>query len=350
LNILPAIVLTTIAVLLAGFVYQSVGSFRDRQRFPAPGRLVQTDGSQIHARVQGSGTPAVILEAGIAASSVSWEYVQREMAKCACTLSYDRAGLGWSEARSSPLTPEILIHDLRSVIALSGIKPPIVIVGHSFGGLLARLYARAYPDDVAGLVLVDPALTSEWSEPNAMRQAMLQRGVRLSRRGATLARFGVVRLGLSLAAAGARPLAKFVARASSRQGGQRTIERLVGEVRKLPPELLPIVRAHWSRPSAFSSMAQHIAILREVCSTLPLRPGELGALPLVVISGAHLTPEQQAEQASVATLSTIGRHIVAEGSGHWVHLDRPDLVVEAVREVLQGGQPAMSPSTETRKF
>ena len=209
-----------------------------------------------------------------------------------------------------------------------------MIVGHSFGGLLARLYARAYPAEVAGLVLVDPALASEWSAPSPARRAMLERGVRLSRRGATLARFGVVRLGLGLAAAGARPFAKFVARASSREGGQRTIERLVGEVRKLPPELLPIVQAHWSRPSAFSSMAQHLAMLPEICAALPVRPGELGALPLIVISGAHLTREQQAEQASVASLSTAGRHVVAEGSGHWVHLDRPDLVAGAVREIL----------------
>ena len=78
-------------------------------------------------------------------------------------------------------------------------------------------------------------------------------------------------------------------------------------------------------------MAQHLAMLPDLCAALPANPGELGAMPLIVISGAHLTPEQQAEQASVARLSTAGRHVIAEGSGHWVHLDRPDLVVAAVK-------------------
>ena len=348
MRLLLAVISIAVLIALAGLLYQAVGSWLDRRRFPMPGRLIVAGAHRLHFNSQGSGLPPVILEAGIAASSVSWEYVREGVAKFAEVLSYDRAGYGWSGPATDGMTPERLVSDLHTALAGLGLSAPYVIVGHSFGGLLARLYARIYPTEVAGLVLADPALAGEWRSPTRSRRAMLARGVRLSHRGAMLARFGIVRVGLALAAAGAQPLAKLVARASSRQGGQRTVERLIGEVRKLPPELLPVVRAHWSRPSAFSSMAQHLVMLPDLSAAVPAQPGELGGMPLIVISGAHLTPEQQAEQASVARLSTAGRHIVAEGSGHWVHLDRPDLVVAAVREVLDTVRASESKEAKDR--
>lgn len=334
MQILLLIVAAAILLPAAAVLAQELANWLDRRRLPPPGRLVDVGPLRLHIHEMGSGTPTVVLEAGIAASSVSWAYVQREVAVFTRALCYDRAGYGWSDSVTEPLTPEVLIRQFRQVLAAAGARPPYVIVGHSFGGLLARLYARSLPGEVAGLVLVDPALASEWAAPSPARRAMLDRGIRLSRRGATLARFGIVRLALTLASVGARTLAKFVARASSSSGGERTIERLIGEVRKLPPELLPAVQSHWSRPGAFISMAQHLAMLPAVSAELPARPGELGSLPLVVISGGHLTEEQQAEQAAVAALSSAGRHVIAQGSGHWVHLDQPRLVAAAVREMV----------------
>lgn len=322
-----------LALAAAALLYQTIGAFLDRRRLPPPGRLVDAGGHRLHVRTCGSGSPAIVLEAGIAASSVSWALVEPELARSLSVISYDRAGLAWSERPGTPRTPQRLIQELRTVLAATGAEPPFVLVGHSFGGLLVRLYAAAHPEDVAGLVLIDPALVSEWQPPlSPARAAMLARGVRFSRRGAWLARFGVVRFGLSLAALGLHALPKAIARASSSGRGQSLVERLVGEIRKLPLETRPAMRAHWSRPGSFLSMAEHLELLPAMCSAAR-NCGSLGDLPLAVISGAHLSREQRSEHEALARLSTRGRHLSAPSGAHWVHLDHPELVIGTVLEV-----------------
>jgi pimeloyl-ACP methyl ester carboxylesterase len=266
-----------------------------------------------------------VLEAGIAASSVGWAKVQPEIASFARVCSYDRAGLAWSPRAKAARSPEQFVREMEGIVLHAG--TPAVLVGHSFGGLLVRLYAAAHPGHVAGLVLVDPALTTEWADPTPRRVTMLGRGVSLSRRGAWLARIGFVRFALAALVLGARPLAKLFARASG-GGATPVTERLVGEVRKLPPELWPVVQSHWCRADCFHSMAEHLATLPAVAADA----ARLGPpnVPTIVISGSHLTPEQIEEHRS------LGEHIVAEGSGHWVHLDRPDVIAEAVRKLLHG--------------
>jgi pimeloyl-ACP methyl ester carboxylesterase len=306
-------------LLLLGLAWQALAARSDRRRYSAPGCVV--DGLHIHCT--GEGTPAVVLEAGIAASSVSWALVQRGIAPHARVCAYDRRGLAWSAPCATPRTVDGYLADLRTVIHQTG--APAVLVGHSFGGLLVRLYAERHPEDVAGLVLVDPALTAEWAEPAPARLTMLRRGVALSRRGRWLARSGFVRLALTLLQAGAAPAAKLFARASG-QGANPVTQRLVGEIRKLPPELWPVIQSHWCRPESFSAMAEHLESLPAVAFQAAHLPPP--AVPAIVISGSHLTQEQMTEHRA------LGRHIVAERSGHWVHLDRPDIIVEAVLELL----------------
>jgi pimeloyl-ACP methyl ester carboxylesterase len=184
-----------------------------------------------------------------------------------------------------------------------------------------------------GLVLVDPALVGEWRDPSPERLRMLRRGIALSRRGAWLARIGFVRLSLTLLASGARALPKLISQLSSGKG-HSVSERLVGEVRKLPPELWPAVQSHWCRPESFESMARHLEALPAVAALVAnARP--LGSIPVTVISGGQLTLEQSAEHAAIATSSDRGIHITARGSGHWVHLDNPEVVIEAIRRVSQ---------------
>ncbi len=189
--------LSCVALLAAGITYQHFGERRDRERFPPPGRLIPVDGCLLHFSEQGSGTPAVILEAGIAASSLSWTPVQPLIASFTRVLSYDRPGLGWSGSCSEPKSLQQFTRQLSTLLGQAQVAPPYVLVGHSFGGLLARAYACENPSRVAGLVFVDPVSLRAWSSCGEEDARRLNFGVRLSKRGAWLARLGVVRLALA---------------------------------------------------------------------------------------------------------------------------------------------------------
>ncbi len=317
-----------LAVPCAGLLYQWLGERRDARRFPAPGRTA----GGLHVRTTGGGTPPVVLEAGIAASSLSWRLVEQELAKHTTVLAYDRAGFGWSPANGAARTMGNLVSELRRTLDQCGKAGPYVLVGHSFGGLLLRHFAAAHPEYVKALVLLDPLEPFEW-HPLSPRQAWrLGKGVMLARRGAILARFGVVRLGLDLLLAGSRRLPKLLAKVSSGPGSV-VPDRLVGEIRKLPPEVWPAVRAHWCLPRSFRILAEYLERLPEQCA-LPLDEDALRPIPVTVISAARSAPEVIAAHRRTAAASRRGRHVVAEESGHWIQLDQPGLVVDEIRELL----------------
>lgn len=331
--ILESIVEAASLLLGAGLCYQWTGSWRDRMRFPAPGRLLRVPGGVLHCFEQGLGNPAIVLEAGISASSVSWRPVQKELARHYRVLAYDRAGYGWSPRIRTPRTIHRLCAELQALLDASGASGPYVLVGHSFGGLLLRHFAAYAPEKVAGLVLVDPLEPVEWSPLTEAQAFRSRKGVQLSRRGALLARLGVVRLGLDLLTSGTQFLPKLLARVSSGKGAA-VPDRMVGEVRKLPQDLWPVLKAHWCQPRCFENMAEYLARLPESCA-LALDDSAVRELPLVVISAEKTSPAVIEAHRATAALSTRGRHIVAGGSGHWVQLDNPDLVVRAALDVAQ---------------
>lgn len=314
-----------LAVPCAGLLYQWFGEWRDARRFPAPGRKVRG----LHVHTTGSGAPPVVLEAGIAASSLSWRLVETELAGQTTVLAYDRAGFGWSAGDGEERSMRNLVEDLHSMLQDCGTPGPFVLVGHSFGGLLLRHFAMAHPERVKALVLVDPLEPFEWHPLDERQSWRLGKGVMLSRRGALLARFGVVRLGLDLLLAGSRRLPKLLARASSGQGSV-VPDRLVGEIRKLPQEVWPAVRAHWCLPRSFRTLAEYLERLPEHCA-LPLDDAKLRQIPVTVISAGRSPEEVIAAHRRTAAASSSGRHVVAVGSGHWIQLDQPELVVEEVR-------------------
>jgi pimeloyl-ACP methyl ester carboxylesterase len=315
----------------AGVLYQFLARRRDLRNCPPPGRLVEVGGVRVHAVEEGSSGPSVVLEAGIAASSLSWRLVQPRLAGFARTLSYDRAGFGWSEAAREPRRIPRLVEELRALLAASTLPPPYILVGHSYGGLLLRHFTAAHRPLVAGLVLVDPLEPAEFAALPSAAAARLARGVSLSRRGALLARLGVVRAALDLLMAGSRRLPQLVAHASSGAGATVTT-RLVGEVRKLPPECWPAVRAHWSMPRSFLTMADYLARLPENCA-LAADDRALEDVPLIVLSAAEGGELRRSGHVRLAAASRRGVLEAIPHGGHWLHLDHPELVVEAVRRV-----------------
>src|SRR4029077_16375311 len=177
-------------------------------RYPPPGRMLDVGGRRLHVYETGQGSPTVLLEAGIAATSLSWRPVQDEITKFARVASYDRAGLGWSDTNSKPLTLSGLVDDLQSLLKAAQLQPPYILVGHSFGGLIVQAFACRAPKEVAGLVLVDAVRPEEWHPLSSEQRRTLARGVRLSQRGAMLARTGIVGWCLRSLLAGSRWLPK----------------------------------------------------------------------------------------------------------------------------------------------
>ena len=293
-------------------------------KIPAPGRIV----SGLHVQSEGSGTPVVVLEAGIAASSVSWSLVQKRIANLTSVLSYDRAGFGWSDVVGAPCTAAYAACQLADLLVRVGPRTPFILVGHSFGGLIARRYQQQFPKRVAGMVLVDPLIRSEWRFMDVQRSRMLQRGVMLSRRGATLARLGVVGFALKMLTSGSQRLPKFLARVSAGNGAGVT-DRLVGEVRKMPRELWPAIAQHWSEARSFEAMAQYLENLPRSAAQLDEKRS-LDDLPLVVLSASKRVSEHERD----ARLSSRGECIVVPASGHWMQLDAPDAVIDAVNRVV----------------
>ena len=318
---------------LTGILYQVVGSARDRRTYAAPGAFGHVGGHRLHYRCEGSGRPAVVLEAGIAASSLTWSRVQPLIARFARVCSYDRAGLAWSEPASTPRSMPALVSELRALLECTGEPPPYVLVGHSFGGLIIRAFARAHPSEVAGLVFVDPLHPEEWCDPSPQQREMLRGGIFLSRLGAILARLGIVRASLTLLSGGSPAAPQRFSRLLGRRA-TALLERMVAEVQKLPADVLPAVQAHWSHPKAFRGMWEHLASMPGCSAMLAYGEDTFGHIPVVVFSAGARDPRWRDADRRLASASSNGRHIISPQSGHWVHLDEPELVVEAIHDVI----------------
>ena len=154
-------VLVTLLVL-AGLVFQEIGSARDARRFPPPGQMVDVGGHRLHICCTGRGGPTVVMDSGFPGTSLSWTFVQPEVAKFTSACSYDRAGLGWSDAGPMPRTSRQIVEELHALLLNARADEPYVLVGHSFGTFTVRLYASSYPAEVAGIVLLDPIHPSDW--------------------------------------------------------------------------------------------------------------------------------------------------------------------------------------------
>lgn len=304
-------------VLIVLLIVQAMCVGRDRRRFPPPGELA----NGLHVIKMGAGSPSIIFEAGIANSSLAWSLIQPEVARFATTYSYDRAGFGWSR-NSAPCSLDRITADLHAMLEQQKVSQPMILVGHSFGGLIVRFYAHHFPDELCGLVLVDPASPEEWMNPTLGQRWRLRRAIFFTRAAGVLASIGAVRLGLWLLMRRKGDKPGPISRFSS------TLRRIRFELRKIPADVLPRVCAHWSRPEFYWTMAGYLKALPAcaAAANVPLS----SHLPVVVLSGAHQPPERLAEHAAIATT-----HIIARGSGHFIHLDEPELVVNAVREVLK---------------
>jgi pimeloyl-ACP methyl ester carboxylesterase len=326
-----------LAAAAVGLAVQAACTRRDRWRLPAPGAFVEG----LHVRQIGSDGPAVVFEAGIAATCLNWALVQHALSGKARTCSYDRAGLGWSRPAHGKRSLRGITDDLHTVIHALALPRPVVLVGHSFGTFVVRMYAHRFPDDVAALVLIDPVMADEFVDPAQSsrgpglpwapkREARrwqprrwrtrfrLWRAAFYSHIAGVLASFGLARLGLW------GLLRRGGGNAGPLLGLSATLRRIAAEVAKLPPDVVRLLRTRWSEPRFFRELATSVLSF-PACAAEVVRHPVPASVPIVVLSGAHQTVERLRAHRALAT-----RHVVVEGSAHWIHLDQPALVAQVI--------------------
>lgn len=296
-------------------------------KFPPPGELVDTGSGRLHILAAGQGEPAVVMESAIWDFSLSWSLVQPDVAHFTRAVTYDRAGLGWSDPAATPRSGASMLVELRRLLTACAVTGPYVLVGHSYSALLLRLFAALHPQEVAGMVLLDPAHEDQnrrYPQPIQEMFAPLKQ--------AQLQQLRTVQEIIASQGADAAP-AQFPAPAS------------------FPPDIadqyLWLSRRDPSRIETMIAELEQLEITQEqVRTTRPKTPWEF---PLVVIS--HGIPQSvpgmddevnreyeavwQAMQVELASLSSRGRRVVAEKSGHMIHHEQPELVVQVIRQVVE---------------
>lgn len=303
---------------------------------PALGRLIDAGGHRLHVTCAGSGSPPVIFDAALGASSLSWCHVQPAIGRLTTACAYDRAGLGRSERGPLPRTAGRIARELHEVLRASTLKPPYVLVGHSFGALVVRIFAARHPADVAGIVLVEPADPEEWVDPGEHERRQIARGARLCRYGMRAARTGVARLVATLVGLGALAPARALVRMVSRGGLHPQDEEILAPIWKLPPEARRSLPRLWTQPKFFEAVGSQIDNIgtsaREVqeAETSPVVN-----LPVTVISAPGASLRRKDLHAAFARRSPWGQHVIARDCGHWVPLDEPTTVIAAVSEMVE---------------
>lgn len=319
-----ALLIAALVLLLAisGVSYALIERGLDARRFPQQGKLVDVGGYSLDINCMGQGSPTVVLESGFGMLSSTWAAAQSGIAKFSRVCSYDRAGYGWSDGSPFPRTSAQIAKELHTLLRNAGEKPPYVLVGHSFGGLTVRVFDGEYPNEVAAVILVDS------SHPDLLK--VMPPAIRKESDGAQMkreqdARFAAMRYWLGIT---------------------RFEDRKIMEDPTVPYDWRVAVYLE-DQPKYAYAIANEGANL-ELSSEQAANSPTFGDKPLIVLTAAKGVMGVVAKdkdwgqmrdiwvnqlQVQLANLSTRGKRIMVPDSDHMIPLERPDTIVDAVREV-----------------
>jgi pimeloyl-ACP methyl ester carboxylesterase len=334
---LHSVILMTMGIaglaLLAGWVYQQVATAGDRRRYPAPGEMFDLQGYRLHLLAMGHGSPTVIFESGLMSTVLSWDKVQPEIAKSTRAVSYDRAGLGWSDPGPAPRDAEQIVSELHRLLERAHVSAPFILVGHSFGGLTMRLFAERYPEQVAALVLIDPVVPGEWNPANEHNAKRIRMGARILRRASLLARCGLIRFVSLLFRVGAKTIADPLVRIMSKGAPKGDGTSSSPLFWNLPASERAMAPVFWVQPKFTETIASQLENLPRSAAQVAVAE-DLEGKTITIISAADTNAERKAAHNATTRLSSGGKHVIATGSSHWVMTDEPELVLEAIREMI----------------
>ena len=323
-------------LLIATTVYQAVASWAEDRHSP-PGQLIDVGGYNLHLCVRGEASPTIVLEHSL--GGIEGYLLIQEIAKLARVCIYDRAGYGWSERSPHPRTSEQIVTELDTLLTRAGIEPPYLLVGNSFGSYNVRLYAHRFPEKVVGIVLTDGLHeTGMLNLPFQLRALKLffASGFVMSTLGALL---GIVRL--------LRILGVF--------------ELLKRELRSFPPDALNSVKRSFCRPKHWFTMTREILNLDTSGCQLQ-SANHFSDLPIALIRASSFfrpslatigLPLQVAERVrermhcELLKLSTDCIQLQAERSGHFVWIDRPEVILRAIEIILGKVDPGSKTAVDS---
>jgi len=319
---------------MLGVIYQILGTFKDAKLYPPPGRLVDLGDHRLHLLESGRGSPTILLEAGLMSTVLSWTELQRALAESFRVVSYDRAGLGWSDLGPMPRTADRIVDELHALLERAAIPPPYVLVGHSFGGLTMPLFAARFPGEVAGMVLIDPVAPAEWNPPSEHDRRLTRIGARVCRRAAFLARIGLIRFVAFLLTTAAKKLGGHLVRLISRGTPADSGSVSSPWFSALPANERAMASVFWVLPKFAHTIASQL-------ENLPVSAAEVAQFasvsdkPVVILSARTAPERRRIEHASMAGRLPQGEHVLAGNSNHWIMQEEPELVIRAIEKVAR---------------
>ncbi len=293
----------------------------EQKRLMPPGRMVDVGGFCLHAIVRGEGTPAVVFESGLGGCALQFDPLQSAVSAFTRTVAYDRAGQAWSDASPKPRTPGNIAGELKILLGRLGIEPPYVWAGHSFGGLLARMYAGMYPQETAGVVLLDSSDVEQYATFPSMDKAVSQ-------------------------LAGGIRLLKFLARLGL--GKQMTKMSLGSALNSLPKDDLDAFLTAASQPRHNDTVLAEFSQHRYYFGATSEVPRSLGDVPVVIVTAGksvsgkakfggmtadELNGKHQQWQKELLSVSTRAEHVVVSGASHLSLIMQPEYVAKVAEAI-----------------
>ena len=312
MQLLWVFIVGLIILLFAGISYEYIATKYDDLRYPPPGQFVQVNDKKVHYVCTGRKGPTIVLDAGLGADRNWWDLVQNEVSIGARIVSFDRPGYGWSAAAKTHRTSENIVSELHDLLQAAGLTAHYILVGHSFGGANMRLYANTYPEEVAGLILVDACHEDQNFEEDLANKNILARCKNYLLNGTLSHYVGISRW--------------FMA------------ESLEPFFSSLMPQLLQnTIIAKASSIKSLQTRDNEMIHLKKSLSQLKRSKNSLEDKPLIVITAEETNndPQWQQYQKQLVSLSKKSKQIIAQNSSHMVNVDKPEVIIEAIKEIIE---------------